>query len=1047
MQNFHSKSFQSTGSRATVAGNVGRIWWKRRGGVAETAYSVMQSLVMSDLRVSMKEPLAWGGKWVARGVQVLATLLVTWALSVQGVTTQPVFQTDYRSPTADKPQSKLWFVHDTWWALLPTATGPSLWQRTPAGWHEQPAVRQTFAGLPGRCDVWSDRDGVTAIGVEKDRLAVMRLRGEGKTPVTWHTEILASWKVPTAGPLETATITRDATGAWWIAAPVTPESDAEPVVAKAGGKARPPRTVQVWYSPDARAWTALPPLATGIGGDDICVVTAVEGGVGVAWSDQNRDEVCFRVHRDGRAPSDWEPVELVASGGLTADDHLNVAQAAGKLWLATKNSVDTAGQPQLVLRVRSADGSWQNFPYGEKTVARTPSRPIVVATPDGCSLLLGQTDYASEGAGQDVITFGAMDVATKSVAPTMTTVISPDPALRARVNDVTGPKAAFPVSGPWIVLASDEAGRVYEADLRPLADAAGVSLAVSPGASASMAVTAELSPLRSFFVPVSRVVWQSGSGVTRAESLVGRQPGQALLKRPSAPCVLAPAANGAAGGGVLLDFGTELAGHVEIITARIKSKVPPQVRIRFGESVAEAMAELGGPTNAQNDHALRDQVVRLPWLGKTTVGPSGFRFVRIDNVDPTQPVQLGEVRAVLQLRDVPYVGSFRCDDERLNRIWQVGAYTVHLNMQDYLWDGVKRDRLVWIGDMHPEVSTINAVFGFNDVVPRSLDLTRDVTPPDQWMNGISSYSMWWVLIHEQWWKHHGDRAYLVAQKPYLQALLARLAALVGQDGKEQIAGSRFLDWPTSANPQGVTAGLQALLVMTLESGARLMTELDDPATARLCSTAAARGRGFVPEVNASKAGAALLAIAGMRDAKETSESVLKVGGPTNISTFYGFYVLQALALAGETDTALNFISRYWGAMLDLGATTFWEDFDIAWTENAARIDELVPADKKDIHGGYGAYCYVGFRHSLCHGWASGPTAWLSETVLGVTVLQPGCKRVRIAPQLGRLKWAEGTYPTPHGPIRLRHERRADGSVHSQIDAPAGVEIVREEGNR
>lgn len=570
-------------------------------------------------------------------------------------------------------------------------------------------------------------------------------------------------------------------------------------------------------------------------------------------------------------------------------------------------------------------------------------------------------------------------------------------------------------------------------------------LAALSGGAASAGVLpakAEASPLRSYYIPVSRVVWRSETGIERAENLIGQQPGQALLERPVAPCVLAPATNGGPGGAVLLDFGTELAGYVEIITARTKGKEPPQVRIRFGESVAEAMAELGGAPNAQNDHALRDQVVRLPWLGKTTVGPGGFRFVRIDNVDPALAVQLGEVRAVLQLRDGPYVGSFRCDDERLNRIWQAGAYTVHLNMQDYLWDGVKRDRLVWIGDMHPEVATINAVFGYNDVVPRSLDLTRDVTPPEKWMNGISSYSMWWVLIHEQWWLHHGDRAYLSAQRTYLQALLAKLAALVGPDGRDLIQGSRFLDWPSSANPQGVTAGLQALLVMTLESGARLMTELDDAGTAQLCSTAAARGRRFVPEVNASKAGAALLALADMRDPKETTETVLKAGGPANISTFYGFYVLQALAKAGETDTALDFISRYWGAMLDLGATTFWEDFDLAWTENAARIDELVPAGKKDIHGGYGAYCYVGFRHSLCHGWASGPTAWLSETVLGVTVLEPGCKRVRIAPQLGRLRWAEGAYPTPFGPIKIRHERWADGTVQSTIDAPAGVEIVR-----
>ncbi len=75
------------------------------------------------------------------------------------------------------------------------------------------------------------------------------------------------------------------------------------------------------------------------------------------------------------------------------------------------------------------------------------------------------------------------------------------------------------------------------------------------------------------------------------------------------------------------------------------------------------------------------------------------------------------------------------------------------------------------------------------------------------MNGISSYSMWWVLIHEELWMHHGNREYLEAQKPYLTALLKRLANLIGPDGKERIDGMRFLDWPSSPNQQGVTAGL------------------------------------------------------------------------------------------------------------------------------------------------------------------------------------------------------------------------------------------------
>ena len=555
----------------------------------------------------------------------------------------------------------------------------------------------------------------------------------------------------------------------------------------------------------------------------------------------------------------------------------------------------------------------------------------------------------------------------------------------------------------------------------------------------------ERSPLSTFFVAPTRVVWQSTNGVKNAMSLLLPHAGQAVLKEPQPPCVLTAAGERPAG--VLLDLGRELHGYVELITPMTKDQARlRRVRVRFGESVSEAMAELGGTQNAQNDHAIRDQTVTLPWLGKKMVGPSGFRFVRIDNLDPELPVELSQVRAVLQVRDIPQVGSFRCDDERLNRIWAVGAYTVHLNMQEYLWDGIKRDRLVWIGDMHPEVSTINAVFGFNDVVPRSLDLTRDVTPVTEWMNGISSYSMWWVLIQEEWWLHYGNREYLGAQKPYLTALLKRLANLVGPDGRERIDGMRFLDWPSSPNQQGVTAGLQALLVMTLESGSRLMTTLEDAETAKLCSETAARGRKVVPDTNKSKSGAALLSLAGMTDAKSTSDTVLKVGGPRDISTFYGFYVLQALAKSGDTDTALDFIRTYWGAMLDFGATTFWEDFNLQWTNNAGRIDELVPSGKKDIHGDYGAYCYVGFRHSLCHGWASGPTAWLSQVVLGVKPLEPGCKRVRIAPQLGNLKWAEGKYPTPLGPIRVRHERKPDGTISSKIDAPRGI-IVESQKKR
>ena len=144
-------------------------------------------------------------------------------------------------------------------------------------------------------------------------------------------------------------------------------------------------------------------------------------------------------------------------------------------------------------------------------------------------------------------------------------------------------------------------------------------------------------------------------------------------------------------------------------------------------------------------------------------------------------------------------------------------------------------------------------------------------------------------------------------------------------------------------------------------------------------------------------------------------------------------------MAGDVKGALDVIRGFWGAMLQLGATTFWEDFDISWVENAGRIDEIVPEGKKDVHGDYGKFCYKQFRHSLCHGWASGPTAFLAQHVLGINVTEPGCKKVIIEPNLGDLEWAKGTYPTPYGNIYVEH-RWENARIITKYTVPEEVDV-------
>ena len=253
----------------------------------------------------------------------------------------------------------------------------------------------------------------------------------------------------------------------------------------------------------------------------------------------------------------------------------------------------------------------------------------------------------------------------------------------------------------------------------------------------------------------------------------------------------------------------------------------------------------------------------------------------------------------------------------------------------------------------------------------------------------------------------------------------------------------FLDWPTQHNPKAVAAGMQALMLMTFEDGARLASALSDAGLEKQCKDGAARLRQYAPPPEGSKQVAALLALAGLADPKAMNEQVLSKDGVQGVSTFYGYYMLEAMAQAGDVQRGIDTVRDYWGGMLDMGATSFWEDFNVSWTNNAFRVDELPVAGKKDIHGDYGEFCYKGFRHSLCHGWSSGPAAWLIAHVLGIQPLDVGCKTVRVKPFLGDLTWAEGSFPTPQGVVKVRHEKQADGRVKSEISAPDGVKIVKE----
>ncbi|MEO6924799.1 MAG: alpha-L-rhamnosidase C-terminal domain-containing protein, partial [Bryocella sp.] len=147
--------------------------------------------------------------------------------------------------------------------------------------------------------------------------------------------------------------------------------------------------------------------------------------------------------------------------------------------------------------------------------------------------------------------------------------------------------------------------------------------------------------------------------------------------------------------------------------------------------------------------------------------------------------------------------------------------------------------------------------------------------------------------------------------------------------------------------------------------------------------------------------------------------------PYIITPYYNFYVITAMAKMGHRQAALDWIRQYWGGMVQVGATSFWEGYDPTWYKGS------------DFHASLQADNMSGYTVSLAHGWSSGVTPWLMRQILGIHPTAGGFAKVDIRPDLLGLKWAKGGEPTPHGMLDVSIHN--DNGYVTTIDLPAGVE--------
>lgn len=484
--------------------------------------------------------------------------------------------------------------------------------------------------------------------------------------------------------------------------------------------------------------------------------------------------------------------------------------------------------------------------------------------------------------------------------------------------------------------------------------------------------------------------------------------------------------------GVVYDFGKETFGY--LVLKGIQGK--GNIEIYYGESMEEALDKESGET-LDKLHVASGKITDLAINSTQTLSEhytfetsKAFRYVY---VVADKGVTIEEVAMEYEYLPVDYRGSFRSNDEELNRIWEVGAYTMHLTSREFFIDGIKRDRWVWSGDAVQSYLMNYYLFFDNESVKRTTWLLRGKDPVTSHTNTIMDYTFFWFIGIYDYYMYSGDSDFVNQIYPRMQSLMDYVLGRTNANGMvEGMTGDWvFVDWADGyLDKKGELAFEQVLFCKSLETMA-LCAELVD------CTEDKTKYSALAEELRAKLVPAfwdeeqlalvhnrvegqkseAVTRYANMfatffnyldKSKQETiKQSVLQNPNVLGITTPYmRFYELEALCALGEQRSVLQEMKAYWGGMLNEGATSFWEKYnpEESGTEHLAM---------------YGRP----YGKSLCHAWGASPIYLLGKYYIGVQPTSAGYETYSITPSLGGLKWMEGTVPTPQGDIHVYMDKK------------------------
>lgn len=540
----------------------------------------------------------------------------------------------------------------------------------------------------------------------------------------------------------------------------------------------------------------------------------------------------------------------------------------------------------------------------------------------------------------------------------------------------------------------------------------------------------------------------------------------------------------------VVDFGQNSNGWIRLAELGPEGT---EITISYGEwldpdgDLIQANVALG-PFAPPRDEPLPFQTDRVISAGDgETFEPrhstKGFRYVRVEGYEGA--LDRASIKSIVVHSDFLKIGSFRCSDERLNRLHTVADWSFRSNACDIPTDCPTRERSGWVGDWQIFVATALYLYDVSGFCAKWLaDLAADqlesgavtnIVPdpsPDapMWREGHGSSGWGDAAVHVPWevYLATGETTLLARQYESMKRWVDFAAgrAAVGRHrsrierSAEPLAHEQYLwdsgwhfgEWlepgvdmdqvfpllaVTDHGPVGT-----AYLFRSADELARIAGLLgDDEAAARYLELSANAldawrkefvdpdGR-VVPGSQANLVRALAFGLVPEELRAQAAEDLVALIRESGNHLGTGFlstvFLLPVLADHGYLDVAYDLLYQdtepSWMYMIDMGATTIWEDWD------AVKPDGSV-------------------SHSLNHYGKGAVMSFLHGYVGGLRLIEPGWRRFRVAPMAhDSIEWAETHHVCPFGVIGLRWERQGEEFV-LDLDVPAGTtaEVVMPSG--